>query len=66
MISAAITVHYLLSAGLVTQATPTLGDFLVDLPGFQSRVESDGTQVRRVPETVTRFAKLPLGQRILG
>ncbi len=52
-------------AGLVAQATPTLGDFLVDLPGFQSTVESDGTQVRRVPETVTRFAKLPLGQRLL-
>ena len=52
-------------AGLVATATPTLGDFLVDLPGFQSTVENDGTQARRVPETVTRFAKLPLGRRLM-
>ncbi len=52
-------------AGLVTAATPTLGDFLVDLPGFESTVENDGSLARRVPETVTRFAKLPLGRRLM-
>jgi len=63
--SATINADQAAEAGLVATATPTLGDFLVDLPGFQSTIENDGTQARRVPETVTRFAKLPLGRRLM-
>ena len=42
--------------GLVDNAAPVLGDFLIDLPGFESEVE-DG---QRVPRTQVRFGQLGL------
>ena len=46
--------------GLTTRDSPTLVFFVLDLPGFESTVDTiDGTTVR-VPDSSVRFFKLPL------
>ncbi|MDZ7676735.1 MAG: NfeD family protein [Acidimicrobiales bacterium] len=42
--------------GLVDNAAPVLGDFVIELPGFETDVEDD----RRVPVTDVRFGQLQL------
>lgn len=44
---------------------PVLGDFLVNLDGVESRLDTTGEQPRRVPVTVARFAKLSLLDQLL-
>lgn len=51
--------------GLVDRLAPTVGDFNVDLEGFETeRVDQDGV-VRREPVTATRFSQLPLPSQLL-
>lgn len=46
--------------GITKGPAPTLGDFAVDIPGFQVReIQKDG-QTRREPVTLVRFSSLPL------
>ena len=45
--------------GLAREA-PTLGFFVLDLPGFASEVDASGDEPVRVPATPVRFAKLAL------
>ncbi len=53
-----------LEVGIVERQAPTVGDFAVDLPGFETRsVPRDGIP-RREPVTETRFRKLPLGAQL--
>lgn len=52
-----------LDRGLVDLADEdagTIGDFIVNLPGVESREVADGDETRREPVTRTRFAQLPL------
>lgn len=45
------------------EEAPVVGDFLVELPGVESRVVDEGDERRREPVTTVRFAKLtPLDQ----
>lgn len=46
--------------GITSFEAPTVGDFLVNLPGFETREIVDGDQTRREPITLVRFAKLSL------
>ncbi len=45
--------------GLARQA-PTLGLFVIDLPGFETEIDTSGDEPVRVPVTPVRFAKLSL------
>ena len=51
---------------LVDNAAPTVGEFILGLPGVQSKVvkDSKGRSVRQ-PVTQARFAQLPLTERLL-
>lgn len=47
--------------GVTTLSAPTIGDFIVNLPGVQTReVTGDDGQTRREPVTQVRFGQLPL------
>ncbi len=43
----------------------TIGDFIVNIPGVESREIVDGDETRREPVTRTRFAQLPLAPQLL-
>lgn len=43
----------------------TIGDFIVNIPGVESREIADGDETRREPVTRTRFAQLPLAPQLL-
>ncbi len=51
-------------AGVVAVVAPTLGDALVGLDWFETKVVDVGGESRRDPVTVERFGKLPLPQRL--
>ncbi len=46
--------------GITTVTGPTLGDLVVNLPGFESREVTQGDQTRREPVSQVRFSKLSL------
>jgi membrane-bound serine protease (ClpP class) len=47
-------------AGSDVGCASTVGDFVVSLPGVESREVRDGDQIRLEPVTTTRFLQLPL------
>ncbi len=52
--------------GITSFAAPTIGDFLVNLPGVQTReVTSDSGETRREPVTQVRFAQLSLVSQLM-
>jgi membrane-bound serine protease (ClpP class) len=51
--------------GVADTDTSAVGDFVVDLPGVESRVVEVGDQQRREPVTRVRFAQLPLAGQLL-
>ncbi len=46
--------------GLATRDSPTLGFFALDLPGFESEIDTSGDEPVRVPVSPVRFTKLSL------
>jgi membrane-bound serine protease (ClpP class) len=50
--------------GIARQA-PNIGDFLISLPGFESRVDDSGSVPRRVPVTPTLFSELPIFRKLM-
>jgi membrane-bound serine protease (ClpP class) len=50
---------------LVDNAAPTVGAFVLDLPGVESRVVGEGDERRREPVTPVRFGQLPLAGQLL-
>ncbi|MCU0268806.1 MAG: hypothetical protein MUF83_09175 [Acidimicrobiales bacterium] len=46
--------------GITAGQAPTIGDFVVDLPGFETREVSQGDQTRREPVTLVVFTQLSL------
>ena len=46
--------------GITTRDAPTIGDFLINGPGFESREESKDGQTRRLPVTQVQFNQLSL------
>jgi membrane-bound serine protease (ClpP class) len=50
---------------LVDNAAPTVGAFVLDLPGVESRVVGEGDERRREPVTPVRFGQLPVGGQLL-
>lgn len=52
-------------AGVVAVVAPTLGDALVGLDWFETKVVDVGGESRREPVTVVRFVKLPLPKQLL-
>jgi membrane-bound serine protease (ClpP class) len=52
--------------GITTQAAPTIGDLIVNLPGVETRevVQEDG-QTRLEPVTPVRFSQLPLVDQLM-
>ena len=50
---------------LVDNAAPTVGAFVLDLPGVESRVVGQGGERRREPVTPVRFGQLPLAGQLL-
>jgi membrane-bound serine protease (ClpP class) len=53
------------AAGVAGIDAPTLGDFVVNLPGVEVREVTDGQITRREPVTPTRFAQLPLLDQLM-
>ena len=51
--------------GIASQPAPTIGDFVVELPGFESQEVTQGDEIRREPLTVVRFAQLPLLSQLM-
>ena len=51
--------------GLTTFDAPTLGDFLVNLPDFESNEITQGDEIRREPVTAVVFSQLPLVDQLL-
>lgn len=52
--------------GLTTQDGPTIGDFIVNLPGVETReVTAEDGQVRREPVTQVRFGQLSLIDQLM-
>ena len=51
--------------GLVDVAAPTVGDFNVDLPGFETRTVDQDGEPRREPVTQTRFSQLSLPSELM-
>jgi membrane-bound serine protease (ClpP class) len=49
-----------LDLGITARPAPTIGDFIVDLPGVQTREVAQGDQTRREPVTLVRFTQLSL------
>jgi len=46
--------------GITTRDAPTIGDFLINLSGFESREETKDGQTRRLPVTQVQFNQLSL------
>lgn len=51
--------------GITSAVAPTVGDFIVDLDGVQSREIAQGDETRRQPLTQVRFAQLPLLSQLM-
>ncbi|MEJ5255333.1 MAG: NfeD family protein [Acidimicrobiales bacterium] len=52
--------------GLTTRDGPTIGDFIVNLPGVETReVTGEDGQIRREPVTQVRFGQLPLLDQLM-
>lgn len=51
--------------GLVSFDAPTLGDFMVNLPGFESNEVTQGEEVRREPVTRVVLTSLSIGEQFL-
>lgn len=51
--------------GLVDNAAPTIGEFILGLDGVQSRVVGTGADRHREPVSQARFAQLPLGGQLM-
>lgn len=51
--------------GLVSFDAPTLGDFMVDLPGFESNEVTQDDEVRREPVTRVVLTSLSIGEQFL-
>jgi membrane-bound serine protease (ClpP class) len=51
--------------GLSSFDAPTVGDFLVNLPEFESNEVTQGDQVRREPVTAVVFSQLPLIDQLM-
>ena len=52
--------------GITTAAAPTIGDFVVNLPGVQTReVPADNGETRREPVTQVRFGQLSLFSQLM-
>lgn len=51
--------------GVTSFAAPTIGDFLVNLPGVQTREVAQGDQTRREPLTQVRFGQLSLVAQLM-
>jgi membrane-bound serine protease (ClpP class) len=51
--------------GIADSVAPTLGDFIVDLDGVQSREITQGAETRRQPVTQVRFSQLPLLSQLM-
>ena len=51
--------------GLVDNAAPTIGEFMLGLDGVQSKVVGTGSDRHREPVTQARFAQLPLGGQLM-
>src|SRR5690606_20982993 len=51
--------------GLVDNAAPTIGEFILGLDGVESRVVGEGDDRRREPVSQARFAQLPLGGQLM-
>jgi membrane-bound serine protease (ClpP class) len=49
----------------VDVAAPTIGQFAIDLPGFETRVVDQDGEPRREPVTQTRFSQLPLPSELM-
>lgn len=49
-----------LDLGITERPAPTIGDFIVDLPGVETREVAQGDQTRREPVTLVRFTQLSL------
>ena len=47
-----------LELGLASRDSPTLGFFAIDLPGFETKIDSSGDEAVRVPVSAVRFSKL--------
>lgn len=54
-----------LELGVAAAPSPTIGDFLVTLPGFESQEVTQGDEIRLEPRTVARFAQLPLASQLM-
>jgi membrane-bound serine protease (ClpP class) len=52
--------------GITTRDAPTIGDFILNLPGVESReVTADDGQTRREPVTIVRFGQLSLVDQLM-
>jgi len=51
--------------GLAAAPAPTIGDFVVTLPGFESQEVTQGDEIRLEPLTVVRFGQLPLVSQLM-
>lgn len=51
--------------GLADNAAPTIGEFVLGLPGVESKVVGDGEDRHREPVTQARFAQLSLGGQLM-
>ena len=51
--------------GVTTFEAPTIGDFVVNLPGFETRQVTQGDETRREPVTQVRFGQLSLLSQLL-
>jgi membrane-bound serine protease (ClpP class) len=52
--------------GVITIDGPTIGDFIVNLPGVETReVQQEDGQTRREPITQVRFGQLPLFEQLM-
>lgn len=51
--------------GLVDNAAPTVGEFILGLEGVESRVVGEGDERRREPVSQARFAQLPLAGQLM-
>lgn len=53
-------------AGITTRDAPTIGDFILNLPGVESReIVADDGETRREPVTVVRFGQLSLIDQLM-
>jgi membrane-bound serine protease (ClpP class) len=51
--------------GLTKTPAPTLGDFAVNIPGFQTREVTQNGETRREPVTVVQFSSLSLVEELM-